>query len=384
MRRRIIPHVGQLLRAIAAAGVTLATAVATATPIAAQAAGDVDSLVRAFRDAQSLPGVVVAVVRPEGERFVALGHASLDGGAPVTADTRFEIGSVTKALTALLLAEMAGRGEVRLDDPIGRHLPDQVRAPTHGDAPIELWHLATHTSALPRLPGNMQPANMADPYADYDAERLHAFLDSCTLTRAPGERYDYSNLGAGLLGHLLAHRADTSYAALLERRILAPLGMTSSYVPVPGDDDTLMARGHMGARAVPYWHLDALAGAGALRSSARDLARLVRAQLDPTSTPIAAAIEASHAIRHDAAQQPRLALGWHVTPGADGSQLYWHNGGTGGFRSFVGFVPGGDVGVVVLANAAIPVDAITLFGMALTRAALESAAPGSEAPAGEP
>src|SRR5687767_12715314 len=168
--------------------------------------------------------LVVGVIEPAGSRVVSYGKSGLDG------DTLFEIGSITKVFTSLLLADMIQKGEVALTDPVAKYLPETVRMPERGGKKITLEHLATHTSSLPRLPANMFPRDPANPYADYTTGQLYEFLSSTELMRDIGEKYEYSNLGVGLLGHALARRAGMSYETLVRMRILEPLGMKSTTI----------------------------------------------------------------------------------------------------------------------------------------------------------
>jgi CubicO group peptidase (beta-lactamase class C family) len=358
----------------------IAAASLPAAAIAQASHGVVDSLARAFRAAHHPPALVIGVVDAKGERVLPYGVIDASDSTPVTGDTRFEVGSVTKILNSLLLARMAEKGEVNLDDPISRFLPDSVSAPEYRGTPVTLRELATHSSSLPRLPTNIAPANMADPYADYTADKLYAFLDSYELPQPPDSHYEYSNLGAGLLGFLLSRRAGEPYDKLLEQRVLRPLGMKESYIAELGDDaDSLLAHGHAEGKPVPFWHFGSLDGAGALRSSTNDLLRLLGAELHPERSSMARAIELSHEIRFHASPQLALALGWHVIQLPDSSSLYWHNGGTGGARSFVGFVPERGAGVVVLMNEALPLDAVTQLGIQLANAVVAKGAAASTA-----
>jgi CubicO group peptidase (beta-lactamase class C family) len=350
------------------------------TARAQDAAAPLDSLARAFKAEHDVPGLIVATTGPGEQRVRTYGVASREDRTRLTREARFEIGSVTKVFTALLLAEAAERDAARLDDSLGAWLPDSVAAPAYTDSagtrrPIRLRHLATHTAGLPKLPGNLGlRANPADPYADYGPQALHAFLGRHDLPRAPGAQYAYSNLGAGLLSHLLARRADTSYAALLERRILDPLGLRATYAPLPSDTASAgprLAQGYApSGEATSYWRFDALAGAGALRSTAGDMLRFLEAQMQPEATPLPAAIRRTHETRHAVSDALSMALGWHVLdrPGDAVEPVYWHNGGTGGFKSFVGFAPKAERGIVVLANRAVPTQAFNAFAFRLVRA----------------
>ena len=348
------------------------SAIAPAMTSAQQAHGVVDSLARAFRAQHPTPALVIGVIDSAGKRILPYGVMSADDSTPVTGDTRFEVGSVTKVFTSLLLATMVKSGEARLDDPIARYLPDSVSAPEYRGQPVTLRELATHTSSLPRLPTNIAPADMSDPYADYSAARLYAFLDSYDLPVAPDSHYEYSNLGAGLLGFLLARHEGVSYAELVDERVIDQLGLKATYVAELGDSaDALTAHGHAGGKPVPFWHFGVLEGAGALRSSANDLLHLLAVELRPGGSPLQGAIELSQEIRFRASPQLALALGWHVVPMADSGSFYWHNGGTGGARSFVGFSPVAGVGIVVLANEALPLDVVTQFAFDVARASIK-------------
>ncbi|HEX3107684.1 MAG TPA: serine hydrolase, partial [Thermoanaerobaculia bacterium] len=164
-------------------------------------------------------GIVVGVIDPSGRRTVAY-TSTKTAEKPVDANTVFEIGSVTKVFTSLLLADAVQRGEVALTDPVSKYLPPGVKVPERNGKKITLVDLATHTSGLPRMPTNFHPKDPGNPYADYTVAQLYEFLSSYELTRDPGSQYEYSNLGGGLLGHVLALRAGTDYETLVRKRIL--------------------------------------------------------------------------------------------------------------------------------------------------------------------
>ena len=182
-------------------------------------------------------GIVVGVIEPQGRRFVSYGSLQKGGTRRPDADTVFEIGSVTKVFTSLLLSDMVQRGQVSLDDPVSKYLPDGVKVPERNGRAITLVDLATHTSGLPRLPGNLHPKDPANPYADYSSEQLYEFLSTYQLPRDVGSKFEYSNLGGGLLGFALARRAGTDYESLVRSRITAPLGMKSTGITLsPGNE----------------------------------------------------------------------------------------------------------------------------------------------------
>jgi serine-type D-Ala-D-Ala carboxypeptidase/endopeptidase len=298
-------------------------------------------------------GIVVGVIGPEGRRVIAYGHLDKEDQRPLNGDTIFEIGSATKVFTSLLLADMVQRGEVALDDPVAKYLPPSVKMPERNGRSITLVDLATHTSGLPRMPTNFTPKDPANPYVDYSVEQLYQFLSSYQLTRDIGSQYEYSNLGGGLLGHVLARRAGMDYEALVRSRICDPLGMSSTRITLTPEMKARLAVGHNAAlEPVESWDSPTLAGAGALRSTANDQLAFLAANLGYTKSPLAPAMAAMLKVRRPTGRPDlEIALGWHIFT-TNGKEIVWHNGGTGGYRSFMGFDPKTRVGVVVLSNAA--------------------------------
>jgi CubicO group peptidase (beta-lactamase class C family) len=316
----------------------------------------VEALARPVVDGDWCAGMVVAVVDPQGTKYYGFGSSGLATALP-DERTLFEIGSISKAFTGVLLADAVVRKEVALEDPISRYLPEKVKAPEYQGTPITLLNLSTHTASLPRLPGNLRPKDPANPYADYTVEQLYDFLSSYRLPRKPGEKSDYSNLGTGLLGHLLARRAGKSYEELLVERVCRPLGLADTRISLNAEQRGRLARGH-GADGEPAanWDLPTFAGAGAVRSSAADMARFVQANLNPTGSPLGEALRLSHVPRFVVGGETSIGLGWHLNTQ---SKTVWHNGETGGYHSFAGFIPERHAGVVVLANSATElVDAV--------------------------
>jgi serine-type D-Ala-D-Ala carboxypeptidase/endopeptidase len=305
-------------------------------------------------------GIVVATLeKGRPARYYVAGTSG--SAVPLDSNTVFEIGSVTKVFTTAVLSEMVQRGDVRLDDPIAKYLPSTVRVPSRNSRQITLLDLATQTSGLPRLPSNLDLRNMANPYAAYTVEQMYEFLSGYQLPRDVGEKFEYSNLGMGLLGHVLALRGRKSFEELLTERILIPLGMSDTRITLTPAMRARLAPGHDEAdTAVANWDLPTLAGAGALRSTARDMAKFLAANLDSSTGPAARALAAGHApLRETGAPQMRIGLGW-VRSSEFGKTLVWHNGQTGGYHSFIGFDPSLGRGVVILSNSSKNIDDIGL------------------------
>ena len=345
------------LQATALAALVAGVALPAARAQGIRIPDDVKAGVRARVDNGWSVGIVVGVVDSAGARYFAYGTTARAGGQPVNERTVYEIGSITKVFTALSLADMVVKGEAGLDDPVQRYLPDSVRVPSRPGHEITLRLLSAQRSGLPRMPGNFAPASLDNPFADYGVDRLYAFLDGYTLTRDPGASYEYSNLGVGLLGLALARRAGTTYEDLVRRRVVEPLHLADTRITLTPDLRARLAHGHAGEREVANWDFGALAGAGAVRSTAQDMAKLTAAAAGLVHTPLDSAFRLTEAIEFDAGPGMRIGLGWHVA-GPDSSEVIWHNGGTGGYHAFIGFDPRRKVGVVVLSNSTLGIDDI--------------------------
>lgn len=304
-------------------------------------------------------GIVVGLVDDKGIRVISYGKPNKTSDRAVNGESVFEIGSVTKVFTATILADMVERGEVSLNDPISKYLPKPANMPMRNGKEITLLDLSTQTSGLPRMPANFAPQNALNPYADYSVEQMYAFLAGYTLTRDIGSKYEYSNLGVGLLGHILALRAGTDYETLVRTRIFQPLKMNDSGIKLTPGMQSHLAGGHNPALLpVPNWDLPTLAGAGAIRSTVNDMLKFVAANLGLNKSALLPAMQLAHQSRRETGiPDLDIGLNWHVFKKFD-TVMVWHNGGTGGYHSFIGFDPKARRGVVVLSNSANDIDDI--------------------------
>ncbi|MEI5676557.1 MULTISPECIES: serine hydrolase domain-containing protein [unclassified Nocardioides] len=296
------------------------------------------------------------------------------GELPDGESSLFEIGSVTKVVTALLLADLVRSGPARYDDPVADLLPV---APSIVGRPISLVDLATHHSGLPRLPAGMLLAGMTrdrgNPYARLDDDRMMQAIRETRPTRPPGERFAYSNYGAGLLGYALARSAGTSYDELVAARVAGPLGLLDTAVSTPvGAADRLAAGRSRWGRRTERWDLASLAGAGGLVSTATDLLGLLALWGPDARGPLAEAAAETAVARHRANPVMGVGLAWLRIAGGAGPARFrfdhdvlWHNGGTGGHRSFAAVLPETGDAVVVLSARARSVDDL---GLRLVRA----------------
>ncbi len=322
----------------------------------------IEALLKDVVDVQKMTaGVVVGIVDADGVRFYSRGRMDIRGDAAVGPDTLFEIGSVTKTFTSLLLADMVLKGEVKLDDPIAKYLPAGVTAPSRNGREITFLDLATQTSGLPRMPSNFRPTDPANPYNDYTADQMYEYLNGHKLNFDVGANYLYSNIGVGVLGQVLALRGGKDYETLVRERILAPLEMNDTTITL---DDGLAKR-----FATPHddklkptspWGFASLAGAGAIRSTARDMLKYAAANLGLVKTPLAGAMALTHELRRAFENRGMaIGLGWHFFQ-RRGALIIWHNGGTGGFRSYLGLCPKTGTGIVVLNNSSVDIPELGL------------------------
>ncbi len=296
-------------------------------------------------------GIVVGVIEPSGRRIVAYGSGNKGDQRPLNGDSVFEIGSITKVFTSLLLADMVRQGEVALTDPVAKYLPPGVKMPERGGRVITLEHLARHRSGLPSLPTNFAPGNPNNPFDDYSVKQLYDFLSGYALPRDIDAEFQYSNLGGGLLGHVLSLAAGKDYETLIRTRITQPLGMSCTAITLSPDMKARLATGHDNSFApTQNWDLPTLAGAGALRSTANDMLSFLAAQLGYEKSGLDSAIALTRSKKTPAGEGMEIGLGWLMRPKKD-SEIIWHNGGTGGYRTFAGYDLKAKTGVVVMTNA---------------------------------
>ncbi len=306
----------------------------------------VDALAAPYARSGAIVGMVVGIRDANGEELIR-GY----GDSKPTADTVYEIGSISKVFTGVLLAALVRDGSVKLDTPVEELLPPGSRMPSSGERKITLVDLSTHSSGLPRMPDNFAPKDPTNPFADYTEERLLEFLAAVKPARAPGVAYEYSNVGVGLLGWAVARKAGKSYEQYLAEQITGPLGMKSTVVTLTPETKARLAPGHdMEGRPQANWDLTSLAGAGGIRSTVADMMLFLKANLAGGKRPIDAALAAAREVRYTppGAGAQRLGLGWHIgEPG-----VHWHNGQTGGYHSFAAVDTAGGRAVVVLADTA--------------------------------
>lgn len=321
----------------------------------AACATDLAAIVRERVDASQTPACVAAglVADTAQEAFAC---SSEIGRPAIDRDSIFEVGSISKGFTGLLLADMVLKGEVSLDDPASKYSRPGAKLPAFEGHEVTLRDLVTQTSGLPRLPPGFRPANMANPYADFDADALYAALARTTLTRPIGSKSEYSNFGFMWLSEMLARRGGKHFDILLKERVLDPLGMKDTSIVQTEAQRARMAQPHkLPYEATPPWDFDRdLAGVGGIRSSLADMMKLASALSGRTETPLKAAIVLALApLKPGAAPGVETGFAWITSTSAG---IRWHNGGTGGSRSMIAVDRNAKTAAVVLVDAEVGFD----------------------------
>ena len=285
------------------------------------------ALIKGRVDEGRATGIVAGVLDADGtRRIVAYGDPG-PGAPPLGPESVFEIGSVTKVFTGVLLAEMAARGEVDPDRPVQRYAPAGLVLPIREGREITLVDLASHRSGLPRLPANLAPYDPNNPYAKFSVAQMNEFLAGYELPREIGSQYEYSNLGAALLGHVLAARAGVEYETLVRHRILDPLGMTMTGVALSPAMKARLAIGHDAqGKPTSLWDLPTLAGADALRSTMKDLLIFLAANIGEPASDLERAMRVTHRSL-GASPIVETGLAWHLVA-IGHTKIVCHNGGT--------------------------------------------------------
>lgn len=307
-----------------------------------------DKFVKPLVDSAEVVGASVGMVSEGLNSFASYGSSGVND-LPMSEHTMLEIGSITKAFTGILLAEMVQRGVVNYEDPVSKFLPSGSE-----DRGITLINLATHTSGLPRLAANMHEHprfDPIDPYAIFDEETFLRAVEETSVEGPIGELISYSNFGFALLGYVLGRAAERAYEELILERICRPLGMRDTTATPSPDQAKRVAQGHdEEGMPIPRWQSGVHKGDGALLSTTSDMVAFLRANLDRLDSPMTTALVDAQTLRAKSSERMSVGLGWHVLHTDDRAEV-WHNGGTGGFGAFAAFDVERGTGVIVLTNS---------------------------------
>ncbi len=301
----------------------------------------------------------VGIVDENDVEYYYYGETAKDEN-PIDENTIFEIGSVTKVFTTLILADMVEKGEVNLNDPIDKFLPEGVSTPSKNGRTITLFDLATHSSGLPRMPDNFPISDMNEQF-QYDREEMYDSLSKVELSREIGSEYEYSNFGVSLLGHILSLQAGQSYEELLQERVLDKFGLESTCVKQCDELRDRFAKPHLFGFPANELNLsDDMSGAGEIRSSGKDMLTFLSYAMGLKDSDLRSSFELTQKVNRQIDDKLSIGLAWHMLQKEDRT-IIWHNGATNGFTSFVGFDPESNQGVVVLTNSLNIVDDIGVW-----------------------
>jgi D-alanyl-D-alanine-carboxypeptidase/D-alanyl-D-alanine-endopeptidase len=309
--------------------------------------------IKALGGKQNGVGIVVGTISSEGRKIISTGERSLDDPHPPDGNPVFEIGSVTKVFTGLLLADMAEKNEVGLNKPVAKYLPAGFKVPEGNGKTISLLDLATHTSGLPFMPNESTISNDSAA-AKYSTADLRRFVASSELRNGVGEKWEYSNIGYWLLSEALASRAGLDYESLLRKRVITPLGLTNTAFALSPEMKANFAAGH-NAVLQPSSPISTLLiysimpAAGGLHSTANDLLKLLAVAMDYEHSPLDGAMRLTWNTRRPMSHGFEQALGWTIIR-EQNSLLIVHDGGTFGYATSIAWDPVRRVGVVVLSN----------------------------------
>ena len=316
-------------------------------------------------------GIVAGIVDEKGSRVIAFGVPNKQSTQKLDGNSVFEIGSISKVFTTTLLADMVERGEIRLYDPVSKFLPASVYVPVRNGKEITLKDLATHSSGLPRMPGNFAPNSVLarhvftcfcgfgklvpELFERYSVNEMYEELSNYRLKRDIGSQFEYSNWGMALLGHALELRADTDYEMLMKTRIAQPLQMDhTAVVLTPEMKEHLASPHNSDGKPTQNWDMPKFAAAGGIRSTANDLIKFMQANLGLIPSPLSAAMQRAHQPAYqccDKNPEVEMGLGWFF-PQFNG-KIIEHEGSTGGYKSLMMLDTDNHRGVVILANSSI-------------------------------
>jgi CubicO group peptidase (beta-lactamase class C family) len=337
-------------------------AILSNNPLSSAQDKEVDSVALSYMRQLPPVGLSIGILRDGKTWFYGYGETVKGNGMIPDPGTLFEIGSITKTFTATMLGIAIGEGKLKLDDPVNKYLPDSIPTLEYNGKIATIRTLSNHTSGIPRMPGNFQGTVVKgqDPYASYTIRDLYSFLHELKLTREPGSVFEYSNAGVGLLGTILQKTYGKNYEELLLSFIAKPLGMNDTRVNIRPADSAHVAGGYddNGVYNGP-WNLSvAFAGAGAIRSTARDMLKYAAAEASGRTTDAATPLEKAMQLTQVVTFQngsTRIGLGW-IFLRSEGNDILFHNGGTGGYRSYLAIDVQRKTAVVLLSNCGVGVD----------------------------
>jgi CubicO group peptidase (beta-lactamase class C family) len=300
-------------------------------------------------------GASIAILKDGKTYYYGYGETAKGNNSIPDHQTIFEIGSISKTFTATLLADAVNKGKIKLSDPVNKYLPDSIPAISFDGVPVTIQSLMNHSSGIPPMPNNFVIAK-TDPYFDYDDSKMFSFYKNFKPTRKPGDKFEYSNLAVSTVGVILERINKDVYENILVKTICKPLGMRDTKEYLRGQDSARFAKGYSDGNYVAPWNFKAFMGAGGIRSTSADMILYAQAQLNTASPALNKDIKLTHTVTFNTTN-PKVGLAWlYMKPGKD--EILFHNGGTGGYRSYLAINLQQQFAVVILSNSTISVDGV--------------------------
>ncbi len=333
--------------------------IVTNNPLQSETDKAVDSIVQPYTNLAVTHGLSIGILKNDKIQFYGYGETAEGNKQIPDEHTLFEIGSITKTFTATLLADAVNSGKIKLDDPVNKYLPDSIPQLQYEGVPATIEMLSNHSSGIPRMPSNfdLYATDSLNPYKYYEEQQMFSFYKSFKLMRKPGSQYEYSNLAAATLGLILEHIYKQSFEELIIEKICDPLKMNDTREFIRKNDSSRVAVGYdENGKYNGPWDFKAFAAAGSIRSDAADMLIYAKAQLGNAPTSLNKDIQLTHIVTFKDSSAT-VALGWHYIK-AGNEEILFHNGGTGGYRSYLGINLNKKVAAIILSNTAVSVDHI--------------------------
>ncbi len=317
----------------------------------------IDSLLQQFMFSSNTVGLSMGILKNGKKYFYNYGETKKNNKEIPTSKNLYEIGSITKTFTGLLLAKAVIENKINLNDPVNKYLPKDIPTLQFEGDTLRIVHLSNHTSGLPPLPTNFDATNSINPYKDYDNDKLNAYLKVAKLSRKPGEKFEYCNLAVGLLGNILESINKMPFEKMVQNFICSKTDMNNTKQFLTKTDSSLFVQGYNeDIDEQSQWDFKALAAAGCIRSNTEDILKYAVLNLNATVNELQSAVELEHVVTFTKGEE-NIGLNWFIREWGWG-KIYFHNGGTGGYRSFLAINPKTKNAVIILSNTAISNDKI--------------------------
>jgi len=310
----------------------------------------INRILRANLALGGAPGYAVGTIRNGQQSLYFAGTQNVNTGKPFDRNTVGEIGSITKTFTAFLLADLVNQGVISLDDSVNKYMPADLKLPSKSGVSVKIKHLLNHTSGLPRIPDDL-PATLDDPYSTYSVSKMGAYLKRVTLDSTPGTTFEYSNTAVGLAGFLVARLTGKSYQQNIREKIMQPLGMQATFINQADTPVSNVAQGYNAGKPLGFWEFtEVLEAAGGIKSTVNDMLLYLNAFMNsPATSDLGKGFAQTRQPTFTIASNMAIGLNW-IIDNRTTDPIYWHNGGTGGFSSYLACIPGKKTGVFVFSN----------------------------------